>query len=170
MVTRIQSLFLMYCTFPVYYKHPHSLTNHLNINHISLSTSPAVFCVVCITNCLTIDDQLSWQPHVSSAVQKASVAIRQLWRHGRSLPIRARRLWYIGIVQARLTYASNAFFPSLTQQLQSRLIRSSKSGIRAILRLSSHASTAPHLVSLSIRSLTHIFHYKVLFFCFPLPA
>ncbi|XP_065196122.1 uncharacterized protein LOC135827585 [Sycon ciliatum] len=115
---------------------------------------------------VTIDDQLSWQPHVSSVVQKASVAISQLWRHGRSLPIRARRLWYIGIVQARLTYASNAFFPSLTQQLQSRLIKSSKSGIRAIFRLSSRASTAPLLVRLSIRSLTHIFNYKVLFFVF----
>ena len=34
---------------------------------------------------VTIDDQLSWQPHVSSVVQKASVATSQLWRHGRSL-------------------------------------------------------------------------------------
>ena len=116
---------------------------------------------------VTIDDQLSWQQHVSSVVPKFSVAISQLWRHGRSLPIRARRLWYIGIVQARLTYASTAFFPSLALQLQSRLIKSSKSGIRAIFRLSRRESTAPPLlVSLSIPSLTHIFHYKVLFSVF----
>eukprot|EP00117_Sycon_ciliatum_P000874 scpid70740/ scgid3067/ Probable RNA-directed DNA polymerase from transposon X-element; Reverse transcriptase len=62
-----------------------------------------------------VDDQLSWQPHVEQVVRKVSVAVGQLWRHGRALSITARRLWYIAIIQSRITYASNSFFPCLTK-------------------------------------------------------
>lgn len=113
-----------------------------------------------------IDDQLSWKPHVEHLIRSVSIAIGQLWRHGRCLSIKARRLWYIGIIQSKLTYASNAFFPCLTNQLQSRLIKSSKSGIRAIFRLTSRASTEPLLDRLSLASLAHLYHQKLLIFVF----
>ena len=113
-----------------------------------------------------VDDQLFWQPHVEQFVRKVSVAVGQLWRHGRALSITARRLWYIAIIQSRFTYASNSFFPCLTKQLVTRLLKVSMSGVRAIFQLHGAVATGPLRTRLSLYSVEHLFIYKVLQFVF----
>ena len=113
-----------------------------------------------------VDDQLSWQPHVEQVVCKVSVAVGQLWRHGRAPSITARRLWYIAIIQSRITYASNSFFPCLTKQLVTRLLKVSKSGVRAIFQLHGAVPTGPQRTRLSLYFVEHLFIYKVLQFVF----
>ena len=115
---------------------------------------------------VTIDNGLTFEQHVDTVQQKVASAVGQLWRHGRGLSLRARRMWYIGIVQSKLTYGSNCFFPSLTQHLRNRLLKSSKSGIRAIFQVPRRTSTHPLIARISLSPLSDIFVHKLLQFVF----
>jgi len=115
---------------------------------------------------VVVDDQLSWKSHISHLEQKCSITIGQLWRHGRALPLRARRLWYTNMILAQLCYASNCFIPSLTQGLLDRLRKISKSGIRAILQVPRRTPTLPLLSRLHLSSIDQIFRQKILRFVF----
>ena len=86
--------------------------------------------------------------------------------HGRALSITARLLWYIAIIQSRITYTSNSFFPCLTKQLVTRLLKVSKSGVRAVFQLHGAVPTGPLRTRLSLYSVKHLFIYKVLQFVF----
>lgn len=113
---------------------------------------------------VTIDDELSWRPHVDHVARKTAQAIGQLWRHGRSLSLVARRTWYISMIQSQLCYASNCYFPSITASLLDRLIRISKAGARAILRQPVLTPTEPLLARLHLSPLLHLLKQKILIF------
>ena len=92
---------------------------------------------------VVIDDELTWQPHADHLSRKCGQATGQLWRSGRSFSLRARRTWYISMIQSRLLYASNAFSPSLSKGLICRIEKLSKAGVRAVFRVRPHTETSP---------------------------
>ena len=109
-----------------------------------------------------IDEKLSWKPHVQHLAKKTTKTVGQLWRHGRCLSLRARRLWYQSMIQAQLCYASSCFYPALTKELRVQVIRMSKAGIRSICRVNQRTPTAPLLNRLSLPSLHQVFLQRLL--------
>ena len=106
---------------------------------------------------MVIDDKLSWTHHVDHVGKKVACTTGILWRQGRALSIRARRMWYVSMILSHLCYASNCFFPSLSVSLLNRLLRFSKSGLRAVFQAPKLTSTAPLLERLGLPSLHSIF-------------
>ena len=113
-----------------------------------------------------IDDKLSWKPHVQHLAKKTTKTVGQLWRHGRCLSLRARRLWYQSMIQSQLCYASSCFYPALTKELREQVIRMSKAGIRSIFRVNQRTPTAPLLNRLSLPSLHQVFLQRLLIVIF----
>ena len=113
-----------------------------------------------------IDNELSWKQHANHVSRKAMQAIGQLWRHGRALSLRARKMWYISLVQSHLLYASNCFSPALTSQLLQQLLKVSKSGLRAIFQLPPRTPTGPLMARLSLSSILSLYKRKWLIFVF----
>ena len=115
---------------------------------------------------LHVDSDLSWSSHLAHLGAKARKATAQLWRYGNALTIRAKKTWYVSMIQSSLCYASTAFFPSLPASNLSRLVRMSKAGVRAICAVHLPTATAPLLRRLELRPLTTILLEKVLLFVF----
>ena len=72
-----------------------------------------------------IDSTLSWEAHVDSVVSKVAKKIGTLRRAGNSLTQAARRQYYLSVIQSDLQYGTNAYWTTLTNARQNRLIRSS---------------------------------------------
>ena len=113
---------------------------------------------------VVVDCELSWHAHLEHVSLKTAQTIGQLWRHGRCLSMAARRSWYIAMIVSHLTYASNAFFPSLNQQLLERLIKISKRGLRAIFQSPPWTHTEPLLRRLNLPPLSHLLKKKIVIF------
>ena len=81
-----------------------------------------------------IDSTLSWEAHVDSVVSKVAKKINgTLRRAGNSLTQAARRQYYLFVIQSDLQYGTNAYWTTLTNARQNRLIRSSKRALRAVI-------------------------------------
>ena len=113
-----------------------------------------------------IDDELTWKPHIEHLSRKCAQATGRLWRHGRSLTMRARKTWYISMILSPLMYASNSFSPSLSKTLLSRVEKMAKSGIRAVFRATRHTATAPLRHRLNVKPITQLYREKTLLFVF----
>ena len=103
-----------------------------------------------------VDDNMSWDVHVNHLAQKTRQAIGKLCWHGHGLTVNARRTWYIGMIQSTLCYASNAFYPALSQHALGRLERMAKAGVRSILLAPTATRTAPLFAQTRILPLLHI--------------
>ena len=84
---------------------------------------------------ITIDDDLSWKSHLEHLFIKSRKATGRLWSHCKARSIKAKRTWYLSMIQAKLSYGSNAFFPALTADGWDRLSKIAKAGVRAVLGL-----------------------------------
>lgn len=113
---------------------------------------------------VVLDCDLTWQAHVDHLASKTARTIGQLWRHGRSLTLRARRTWYISMIQSQLCYASNSFYPGLSAQLLNRLLKMSKAGLRAVFQERRFVPTAPMLALLGVHALPHLYAQKLVIF------
>lgn len=113
-----------------------------------------------------IDSELSWSPHIEHLSRKSAQVTGQLWRHGQSLTLRARRMWYLAMIQSSLLYSSNAFYPGMSKGLVSRVVKLSKAGIRAIFRVRPHTETSPLLIRLRIRPLMQVLCEKLVMFVY----
>ena len=93
---------------------------------------------------VVIDNDLSWQAHISHVTRTIWPVIGQVLRHQSSLSLRAHQVWYVCMIQGHLSYGSYCFFfSSLPNQLLDKLHRLSKSGVRATLQQRSLFPTAP---------------------------
>ena len=99
-------------------------------------------------------------------MRRTKRSVSALWKARASLTRTSKRLFYLTMVQSTLCYASNAFFPSITQGNFELLSRVSKSPVRATLGLPRWASTTPLYTSLNIRTLLHVFRQKIVQFVF----
>ena len=115
---------------------------------------------------LYIDKHLSWSAHLSHLAVKTRRAVSTLWRHKDSLTIRAKRTWYVSLIQASRLYASNAFFPSMNMAARQKLTTLSKSGIRAIAGIHSPASTSPLLQRHNLHPISSLYVMRVLVFVY----
>ena len=99
-----------------------------------------------------IDSTLSWEAHVDSVVSKVAKKIGTLRRAGNSLTQAARRQYYLSVIQSDLQYGTNAYWTTLTNARQNRLIRSSK---RRLCEQSINApTTTPTKTILSLLNLS----------------
>ena len=92
---------------------------------------------------VVIDNDLSWQAHISHVTRTIWPVIGQVLRHQSSLSLRDHQVWYVSMIQGHLSYGSNCFFSSLPKQFLDKLHRLSKSGVRTTLQQSSLFPTAP---------------------------
>ena len=97
-----------------------------------------------------IDSTLSWEAHVDSVVSKVAKKIGTLRRAGNSLTQAARRQYYLSVIQSDLQYGTNAYWTTLTNARQNRLIRSSKRALRAVINA---PTTTPTKTILSLLNL-----------------
>ena len=97
-----------------------------------------------------IDSTLSWEAHVDSVVSKVVKKIDTLRRAGNSLTQAARRQYYLSVIQSDLQYGTNAYWTTLTNARQNRLIRSSKRALRAVINA---PTTTPTKTILSLLNL-----------------
>ena len=88
-----------------------------------------------------IDSTLSWEAHVDSVVSKVAKKIGTLRRAGNSLTQAARRQYYLSVIQSDKQYGTNAYWTTLTNARQNRLIRSSKRALRAVINASTTTPT-----------------------------
>ena len=125
---------------------------------------------------VTIDDDLNWCSHIQHLVPLYSVcslsrkAASRLGRHGDALSLQARRTWYLAMVQGKLCYAANSFYPALTAAGLIGLERSAKAGIRAVLRLHNPVATQPLRERLWLFTIVQLCRQKVLVFTLSPPV
>ena len=98
-----------------------------------------------------IDSTLSWEAHVDSVVSKVAKKIGTLRRAGNSLTQAARRQYYLSVIQSDLQYGTNAYWTTLTNARQNRLIRSSKRALRSVINA---PTTTPTKTILSLLNLS----------------
>ena len=98
-----------------------------------------------------IDSTLSWEAHVDRVVSKVAKKIGALRRAGNSLTQAARRQYYLSVIQSDLQYGTNAYWTTLTNARQNRLIRSSKRALRAVINA---PTTTPTKTILSLLNLS----------------
>ena len=89
-----------------------------------------------------------------------------LWRARASLSSRVKRQFYFAFVQSKLSYASNAMFPSLSQSCLNSLLSVSRNAIRAFNNLPRTSSTLPVFDRLNIRPLDQFLAYKCAVFVY----
>ena len=89
-----------------------------------------------------------------------------MWRNGKSLTLGARKAWFVALVRSYLTYASNAFYPGMLHSHLNKLIRLSKSGIRAVFRVPSRVPSGPLFRRLQLPQLETVYREKVATFVF----
>ena len=115
---------------------------------------------------VTIDDELSWRTYLSHLSTKSRQASSRLWRHRSALSLSARKTWYLAMIQAKLCYGSNSFFPSLSADGMSRIERMSKSGLRAVFGLQNPVPTQPLREKLRVSCIEVLFRRKILVFVY----
>ena len=113
-----------------------------------------------------VDDKLSWSSHVAHVLKSTKRSIGALWRARGRLSLSSKRLLYHSLIQSKLTYASNAIFPSLSQSLLGSLLSSSRSAIRAFGHLRRDVDVSPLFPVYNIRPLDQVMSQKVLVFVY----
>ena len=102
--------------------------------------------------------------HVDSVTKEVWKAIGALWRSTRLLTIQSKLMFYFSLIQSKLLYGSNAYFPSITVGVLDRLIRLSKSAIRDYYGLSRWTPTSPTFLALGVRPLASAMTNKIVQF------
>ena len=78
---------------------------------------------------VTISNDLSWSPHITSVVKKANSTLGFLRRNLRSCPVKLKQTAYFSLVRSKLEYASPVWDPFLKcdiarlEQVQTRSVR-----------------------------------------------
>ena len=111
-----------------------------------------------------VDDGLSWKPHVDSVTKEVWKAIGALWRSRRLLTIQSKLMFYFSLIQSKLLYGSNAYFPSITVGVLDRLIRLSKSAIGGFYDLSRWTPTSPTFLASGVCPLASAMTNKIVQF------
>ena len=115
---------------------------------------------------LQIDENLQWSSRLSMLSKRINQLAGALWRNGNGLTLSARRSWLTGIARSYLTYASNAFFPSLTVGELVRLTKLFKQCVRSVFRVHPPVSSVPLLSALDLPALEKTLRDKVAVFVF----
>lgn len=113
---------------------------------------------------LTVDDQLSWDAHVADTAKRTKRHVAALWQARASLTIKAKKLYYFSLIQSRLSYASNAFFLSLSVANTDILTKITRSAIRGFVGAPRWEPTTPIFSRLEIRTFEQVCLQKVLMF------
>ena len=80
-----------------------------------------------------IDNDLSWSSQIDVLSKQISRSVGMVWQIRATLTLQTKRLCYFAFIQAKLCYASNAYFPSVSQTSRSILDKLSCRAIRASL-------------------------------------
>ena len=112
---------------------------------------------------VTIDEHLTFAPHVKEVCGKAYGKV-STFKHGRrNLSKVARRLFYLSIVQSTLEFASSAYVHCLTSTLFQKLIVCSHLCMNKIFNLDRLTPTSVVLKHGFLYSLVQRFDYKLIY-------
>ena len=112
---------------------------------------------------VTIDEHLTFAPHVKEVCAKAYGKV-STFKHGqRNVSKLARRLFYLSIVQSTLEFASSAYVHCLTSTLFQKLIVCSHICMKKIFNLDRLTPTSVVLKHGSLSSLEQLFDYKLIY-------
>ena len=78
-----------------------------------------------------VDNELSWDGYVDHTIRQVRRSIGALWRSRQSLTVSSKNLFYHAMIMSRLTYGSNAIYPSLMARNMDALTRMTEAAIRA---------------------------------------
>ena len=98
---------------------------------------------------VTIDDQLTWKPHVKQVKKRATNVIRNLARASEFLPPQSRRILYDSLVAPHFSYADVVWDGCLKEQQQD-LQRAHNFAARVICRTSKYSSATAALEKLGM--------------------
>ena len=79
---------------------------------------------------LELDELLTFNDHVDMLCAKINQKLAAYRRVRCQLDVKARRLFYFGLIQSSLEYASNAYVHSLTQNVYNKLVKCYKRSLR----------------------------------------
>ena len=84
---------------------------------------------------LSIDQTLSGEHIVSSILSKCSARLKCIYRHGKSLNEKSRKLLFSALVQCHFGYSASSWYMSLTKKLKQSLQIAQNKMVRFILNL-----------------------------------
>ena len=125
--------------FKILHRSPVDLNQHtLTVGNSTVSLYPSAKYLG-----LTIENRLTFSRHIDLLVGKIAGKLKTFQRVRNSLDNRARRSFYISLIQTSLLYGSNAFSPCLSITHVKRFITISKRAQRISFGYPPSAHTAP---------------------------
>ena len=79
-----------------------------------------------------IDDNLSWNYHVTTLLNKLKCGIGMLRRSKNLLTVKAKKLLYFGQIQSNLTYCLAVWGPMIQKQLLDKIIKIQRTALQLI--------------------------------------
>ena len=115
---------------------------------------------------LLVDHKLSWSEHVNATASKVSQRIGCLKRIWRQLSPKARRLFFISVIQPCLEYGAVVTCTALNQRDRDRLLALHRRGVRVVCGASSRDDVAPFMATLQVSKLESRWLVQLLVFAF----
>ena len=113
-----------------------------------------------------LDEFLTFDTQVGHLQRKISKKIGALSRCFRSMDMTCRRTYYLSLIQSDLEYASNCYIGNLSAANLERLVKISKSAVRAAFGAKPWHSTRPLFSRLDLMNIESRYYIKSMLFTF----
>ena len=102
-----------------------------------------------------VDNNLTWSAHVDTVYSKVARKIGAMKRTSRQLSLKARRSFFLSVIQPDLEYATGACVPSMPESQRQRLLSLWRKAVRCTAGADKHADVYTICGELSITPLLH---------------
>ena len=102
-----------------------------------------------------VDNNLTWSAHVDTVYSKVARKIGAMKRTSRQLSLKARRSFFLSVIQPDLEYAAGACVPSMPESQRQRLLSLWRKAVRCTAGADKHADVYTICGELSITPLLH---------------
>ena len=102
-----------------------------------------------------VDNNLTWSAHVDTVYSKVVRKIGAMKRTSRQLSLKARRSFFLSVIQPDLEYAAGACVPSMPESQRQRLLSLWRKAVRCTAGADKHADVYTICGELSITPLLH---------------
>lgn len=113
---------------------------------------------------VNIDNRLSWSDYVDQIASKVAQRIGCLWRIRRQLSEKARRLYFLGLIQPCLEYCAVVTATQITSKDRERLLALFRRGVRAACGATRDADIQPLLRNFGLCRLEERWLLRLLLF------
>ena len=102
-----------------------------------------------------VDNNLTWSAHVDTVYSKVARKIGAMKRTSRQLSLKARRSFFLSVIQPDLEYAAGACVPSMPESQRQRLLSLWRKAVGCTAGADKHADVYTICGELSITPLLH---------------